>query len=117
MLCDNAPEGTIILADKAYDSDGFIAFLEERGLGHCIPSKANRKNPRPHNSRRYKKRHRVENAFQRLKEFRAVATRYEKLSETIPGTAPKTQSGKDSQEFNYSSGLIIPIRNAINAAR
>jgi len=87
MLCDDVPEGITILADKAYDSDDFIAFLEERNIGHCIPSKANRKNPRPLNSRRYKKRHRVENAFQRLKEFRAIATRYEKLSETFLGLA------------------------------
>ena len=85
MLCDDAPNGITLLADKAYDSDDFIAFLEERGLGHCIPSKENRKAKRPHDSRRYKKRHRVENAFQRLKEFRAIATRYEKLSETFLG--------------------------------
>ena len=85
LLCDDVPEGITILADKAYDSDGLIKFLEERGVSHCIPSKANRKCPRRLDKRRYKKRHRVENAFQRLKEFRAIATRYEKHRENFLG--------------------------------
>lgn len=68
-----------ILADKAYDTDAFRALLEESNLGACIPPKANRKNPAKYNKGYYKKRHHVENFFQKIKEFRAVATRYEKL--------------------------------------
>lgn len=82
MLCDGLPEGITILADKAYDKDEFIEFLEDQGLGHCIPSRSNRKIRRRLDKRRYKLSHRVENAFQRLKEFRAAATRYEKLGES-----------------------------------
>lgn len=78
-----AKKGVTILADKAYDSDEFRTYLDEQGLGSCIPPKSNRKDRRPYNRRNYKKRHRVENAFQRLKEYRGVATRYEKLGSTF----------------------------------
>ena len=86
-LCDGLPEGITVLADKAYDKDELIAFLEDQGLGHCIPSKKNRKVKRPLDKRKYRLRHRIENAFQRLKEYRAVATRYEKLGENFLGFA------------------------------
>ena len=68
-----------ILADKAYDSDAFRAWLRENGLEACIPPKANRKIPENYHKGFYKKRHYVENFFQKIKEFRSVATRYEKL--------------------------------------
>lgn len=83
QLSEPAPDGISILADKAYDVVEFRAYLAAKGLGCCIPPKANRKEPAPYNKRNYRKRHRVENAFQRIKEFRAIATRYEKLSETF----------------------------------
>jgi len=76
-------EGTrsrTILADKAYDSDGFRNHLDRLGLGVCIPPKANRIAPPKYNRGHYKKRHTVENFFQRIKEMRVIATRYEKLS-------------------------------------
>lgn len=75
----------VILADKAYDSDGFRQWLVEHDLGACIPPKANRIHPPKYHRGHYKKRHRVENCFQRLKEFRAVATRYEKLDDRYLG--------------------------------
>ena len=69
----------IILADKAYDTDAFRRWLRDHQLEACIPPKANRKKPANYHKGHYKYRHRVENCFQRLKEFRAIATRYEKL--------------------------------------
>jgi transposase len=74
-----------ILAYKAYDTDDLRAFLEDIGLGCCIPSKANRVNPTTYDQQNYKKRHRVENAFQSLKKFLAIATRNEKLASTFLG--------------------------------
>lgn len=71
--------GRIILGDKAFDTDAIRRLLQERGLRACIPSKANRRVPIAHHRGHYKKRHHVENCFQRMKEFRALATRYEKL--------------------------------------
>ena len=70
-----------ILADKAYDSDAFRVLLRRLGLRACIPPKAGRKDPPSYHAGYYRKRHTVENFFQRIKEFRAIATRYEKLAD------------------------------------
>lgn len=78
-LVEGCTERTI-LADKAYDSDEFRRTLDGLGLKACIPPKANRKFPAAFNKGFYKKRHRVENFFQRIKEKRVIATRYEKLA-------------------------------------
>lgn len=69
-----------ILADKAYGSVAFRTLLESLGLKACIPPKANQKNPATYNRGHYRKRHHVENFFQRIKESRAIATRFEKLA-------------------------------------
>ena len=78
-LIDGFSDATI-LADKAYDSDEFLEFIDECGLKACIPPKSNRTAPEPYHKGYYKHRHHVENFFQRIKEKRAVATRYEKLA-------------------------------------
>jgi len=68
-----------LLADKAYDSDAIVQEALDRGMEVVIPSKANRKTPRSLDSLKYRARHLVENLFQRMKIYRRVATRYEKL--------------------------------------
>jgi transposase len=67
-----------LLGDKAFDTDAIRAELDERGALAVIPSKANRKPIIPHDAEMYKWRHLIENCFQRLKEFRRIATRYDK---------------------------------------
>ena len=71
--------------DKGYDSDELRIWLFERGVTPCIPAKSNRVDPLPYRKRSYRKRHLVENFFQRIKTFRRVATRYDKLAETYFG--------------------------------
>lgn len=68
-----------LLADKAYDSDKIVQIAQAQGMQVIIPSKANRKNPRVLDKHRYKARHLVENPFQRMKVFRRMATRFDKL--------------------------------------
>ena len=68
-----------ILADKAYDSDKIVQSATEQDIQVIIPSKSNRKIQRPLDKERYKARHLVENLFQRMKVFRRVATRFDKL--------------------------------------
>ena len=82
-LVAEVPAGVIIIGDKSYDSDKFREDLEEQGLGCCIPPRAKRLNPSNYDKDVYKERHKIENAFQRLKEYRAIATRYEKLAVTF----------------------------------
>ncbi len=68
-----------VVADKAYDSNEIVSHAQENGMEAVIPPKANRKQPRALDKDRYKARHLVENLFQRMKVFRRVATRFEKL--------------------------------------
>ena len=67
-----------LIADKAFDNNALRAILNERGAAAVIPSKADRKTPIPHDTEMYKWRHLVENLFQKTKEFRRIATRYDK---------------------------------------
>jgi transposase len=73
------------VADKGYDSDPLRAWLVGRGITPCIPPRSNRTNPRPYSHASYRKRHLVENFFEKIKTFRRVATRYDKLAETFFG--------------------------------
>ena len=69
-----------LLGDKAYDSASLRHWLKERGTTAVVPNKANRKLPFTFDRRSYRLRHRIENAFCRLKDFRRIATRYDKLA-------------------------------------
>ena len=69
-----------VLADRAYDSDALVRRIVEMGANPVIPSKSNRKSPRQLEKELYKNRNRVERLFNRLKQFRRIATRYDKLA-------------------------------------
>src|SRR5215208_7284518 len=69
-----------LLADKGYDSDGFIEHLEVRRIKPVIPPRANRKTPRECDFALYCERNLVERFFNNIKHFRAIATRYEKTA-------------------------------------
>lgn len=73
------PHGKRIVADKGYDSDAFREKINSVGSEHCIPPRSGRRAPAKHHRGYYKKRHRVENFFQRIKRKRRIGTRYEKL--------------------------------------
>jgi transposase len=69
-----------LLGDKAYDSAELRQWLQERGTKPVIPNTAARKQPFRFDKKTYRQRHRVENAFCRLKDFRRIATRYDRLA-------------------------------------
>jgi len=73
-------EANYVLADKGYDSDAFVATITASQAIPVIPSKMNRKVPRDFDRMLYKERNRVERFFQKLKHFRRIATRYERLA-------------------------------------
>ena len=70
----------IIMADKAYGSKAIRSFIDEQSATYCIPPKSNTKEPWPCDWWQYKERHLVECFFQKLKLFRRIATRYDKLA-------------------------------------
>jgi len=69
-----------LIADKGYDADALRQRLRARKTVPVIPGRSNRKRKIRYDKTRYKDRHLIENAFGRLKDFRRIATRYDKLS-------------------------------------
>ena len=79
-------EAEALLADKGYDADErVIQRLEAAGIKPIIPPKRNRRELREYDRELYKARHLIENFFARLKQYRALATRYDKLAESFLG--------------------------------
>jgi transposase len=68
------------LGDKGYDADAFIASLQARNIEPVIPPKENRKVKRPCDFALYAERNLIERFFQYIKQFRGIATRYEKTA-------------------------------------
>jgi len=79
-LADVPLEKGVVLADKAYGSSAIRTFITNSGGAYCIPPKSNDRNPWDCDWWLYKERHLVECFFQKLKMFRRIATRYEKLA-------------------------------------
>jgi len=74
----HAGECRAVVADRAYDSDGVIAHIEELGARAVIPARSNRKRARSFDKACYGRRNVIERWFGRLKGFRRIATRYDK---------------------------------------
>jgi len=85
LLIDALPPARELIADRGYDSDGFRAALEDLGITPCIPSRKHRKHPHPHNQTLYCQRHPIENLFAKLKDWRRIATRYDRCADIFLG--------------------------------
>jgi transposase len=77
-LMGSLPPAKIMLADRGYDADWFRSDLKDMGIIPCILSRKNRKETIAHDAQRYKDRHKIEIMFGRLKDWRRVATRYDR---------------------------------------
>ncbi len=69
-----------LIGDKGYDANTLRKLLEDRGTDAVIPSTASRKRPIPYDKTAYRERNLIERMFCRLKDFRRLATRYDKLA-------------------------------------
>src|SRR3546814_286964 len=74
LMLDALPRAKALLGDRGYDADWFRKALAERGITACIPSKRNRKAPIPHDALLYRQRHKIENMFCGLKDWRRIHT-------------------------------------------
>jgi transposase len=72
-----------LLGDKAFDADWLRAELDDRGAAAVIPPRSNRKVMIDYDTEMYRWRHLVENYFAKIKEFRSIATRYDKTAESF----------------------------------
>jgi len=73
-------EADVVIGDKGYDSDAVVKAIEASGAEAVIPPKRNRTAPRPYDTDRYRDRNLVERFWGRAKQYRRVATRYEKTA-------------------------------------
>ena len=78
LLADSNPAA--LIGDKAYDADALIDILAKRKITPVIPSHPRRTTPLPCDFALYCERNLVERFFNKLKHFRAIATRYDKLA-------------------------------------
>jgi transposase len=81
-LLENADPGALI-GDKAYDADSLIDRLNQRAITAVIPPRANRKVKRDCDFALYRERNLVERFFNKIKHYRAIATRYDKLAQNF----------------------------------
>ncbi len=77
-LLDSLPRAQRLLGDRGYDADWFRVALQAKGITPCIPGRKSRIEPIKYDKRRYKRRNRIEIVFGRLKDWRRVATRYDR---------------------------------------
>jgi transposase len=77
------PPAKTIIADRGYDSAAFRQALAAKGIEPCIPSSRSRKIPYPYDKALYRQRHKVENLFAKLKDWRRIATRYDRCAHTF----------------------------------
>ena len=73
-------EAGAVIADKGYESNRVLTFIRATGAGAVIPPKSNRKDPWKYDRELYKQRNLIERAFNKLKQWRRIATRYDRKS-------------------------------------
>ena len=82
-LLDDLDKGSTLLADRAYDTDAIRAFADERGAWANIPPKSNRNDSFAFSRWVYRQRNLVERFFNKIKQFRGIATRYDRKAENF----------------------------------
>ena len=83
LVLEALPPAAALIADRGDDSTWFRDALAERGIAPCIPSAKSRKVPFPYDKALYRQRHKVENLFAKLKDWRRVATRDDRCAHTF----------------------------------
>ena len=77
-----------LLGDRGYGADLFREALKDKGIRACIPGRKQRKTVVRFDKRRYKRRNRIETMFGRLKDWRRVATRYDRCPKVFLSAVP-----------------------------
>jgi len=85
-LLARLPSSRLCAGDTAYDADGLRQFLQDRGSTPVIPNNPTRKRFHPFDEEAYKHRNLIERMFCRLKDWRRIATRYDKLARNFLST-------------------------------
>jgi transposase len=78
-LLEGLQNGAVVVADKGYDADSIRTYIRHQGAVPNIPNRSNRKTKFRWTKALYRERNRVERFFNKLKQYRRIATRYDKL--------------------------------------
>jgi transposase len=78
LLLNDLPRGADVIADRGYDADWIRELIADQGCKAQIPPKSNRRDHIPFSKRKYKSRNLVERCINKLKQFRHIATRYDR---------------------------------------
>jgi transposase len=97
LKLDALPHAKALLGELGYDADWFRKALAERNIAAFIPSMTNWKVPIPHDLMLYRQRHKIENMFGRLKDWRRIHTRYHRCpTHSCPTSASPQPSSSGS---------------------
>jgi putative transposase len=107
-LIEKLPKAARVLGDTAYDSDEFREFLIARGSIPVIKPNPTRKNIPPFDRLSYKDRNVIERAFSHLKDWRRVATRYDKLARNYRATTPRSPSPEPNPVWGRLAQHVAP---------
>lgn len=83
VLLDALPKADVLIGDRGYDSNKIRKTLVDQKVTPCIPPRKNRKIQIEYCKTLYKMRHKIENLFARLKDWRRIATRYDRCAHTF----------------------------------
>ena len=103
----------LMLADKGYDSDDVRAALLMKGIVPVIPPKSNRRDPIACDFRAYKDRNRVERMFNRIKQFRRIATRYDKTAISYMAFWRSHPSSCGCQLLSTGPSVLVEVKNIV----
>ncbi len=84
-MFDSLPPAAVLIGDRNYDSAGFRAALEARGTAPCIPPRKNRTVQHAYDAGLYRTRHCIESMFVKFKDWRRLATRYDRCGDIFIG--------------------------------
>jgi len=83
LIVDALPPAGHLLADRGYNADWFRKALRDKGIEPCMPPKKDRKRKIEYDTALYKQRHKVENMFGKLKDWRRIHSRYDRCAHTF----------------------------------
>lgn len=85
MLPTLPPDITTLIGDRGYDSDALRTAIRRNGIEPCIPPRRHRRRPATYCKATYKRRNMVERMFAKLKDWRRIATRYDRCADIFQG--------------------------------
>jgi len=97
LMFEAIPKANLLIADTGYDADWLRQALAARKMTACIPSKTNRRAPIPHDTALYRRRHKIEIMFGRLKDWPSIRATIAAPTPSCPPSRsqPSLSSGSD----------------------